>query len=351
VNLLSARDRRSHTRSHTGLRLLIIGDFSNERDEGFKNVSHEFSERLGTRHHVTNANVKQVERLAFWRTTLSAKPDVIHLIAQPTLASLIVLYLLKLVHRRAGTLVSALRPASLTAALLRTPFIAPLLRALRPDLVLAADGQSGLALESIGYRVANLGNGVDLLRFKPVPPDVKRELRVRNGLDPDRPLALHVGHLSRERNLLVLKDLPPTGIQVLIVGSVYMGLDEELMRQLEDLGFRLLVGYQSNVPELYAMADCYVFPPKPGTSLAMPLSVLEAMATGLPIVTTRFAGLLDAFSPSNAFHYADENGSFLEYVSSAINAEGMRNRELVSEHSWDAIVERLETYYLDLIPR
>lgn len=70
-------------------------------------------------------------------------------------------------------------------------------------------------------------------------------------------------------------------------------LHEELKRQAEALNISQAVVFAGNVPnteDYYAESDLYV---QTSHREAMPLSVLEAMAAGLPIVSTNVGGLKD----------------------------------------------------------
>ena len=52
------------------------------------------------------------------------------------------------------------------------------------------------------------------------------------------------------------------------------------------------------------MSDLYVFPVVNNTeAIDMPLSVLEAMSCSLPVISTRFGGLVDYFEEDTGFRY------------------------------------------------
>jgi glycosyltransferase involved in cell wall biosynthesis len=219
-----------------------------------------------------------------------------------------------------------------------------------PTLILVQDGNAERSFSSVGCRVRRLSNGVDTHRFKPVSADAVTALREKHGLDPSMPVVLHVGHLEENRNLGVLSRLPELGIQVLIAGSLYMGVHAHLIRQLEGYGFHILKGYQPNVEELYQLADCYVFPVPPGNSLTTPLSVLEAMSSNLAVVATRFAGLTESFAPGNGLTFVDDPAAVPEAVLQMLQSRTtVRTRELALPHSWAAVANTLNRYYEELL--
>jgi glycosyltransferase involved in cell wall biosynthesis len=178
----------------------------------------------------------------------------------------------------------------------------------------------------------------------------KRKLRIKYGLDVDQPVVLHVGHLEPDRNLTALTALPSAGMQVVVAGSLYMGIHEELITRLESAGLIILRGFQPHVEELYKLADCYIFPLPPGNSITMPLSVLEAMACNLPVITTRFSGLVQAFAQGNGIRYLESEENVLEVVHEVLRS-GMPvlTRDLVIPYSWPAIAARLQAHYERLL--
>lgn len=122
--------------------------------------------------------------------------------------------------------------------------------------------------------------GVDHKLFRPDRDG--SAMRERLAADPDLPLALYVGRLASEKGCQHMLDLatsdPP--VQVAFVGD---GPDR---RRLERMfaGTRChFTGFLSgdDLADAYAAADVFVFPSETDT---LGLVLLEAMATGLPIV-------------------------------------------------------------------
>ena len=219
-----------------------------------------------------------------------------------------------------------------------------------PELILTQSESARTKFSEMGLDVRFLSNGVDLDRFSPVAVEKKTALRKKYALDPSRQIILSVGHLMAVRNFQALVPLIQTGCQVIIAGSVYMGDNPQLVSQLEDAGIRVYVGYQPHVEELYQLADCYVFPPEPGDSISMPLSVLEAMACNLPVISTRFPGLIDAFGENNNVVFVDNMDDIVQQVEGIISNEySPGTRELVKSFSWDAIGEQLHSYYQSIL--
>ncbi len=328
------------------MKICLIGDFSPNLDEGFKNTGHYLAHELEKEHTVYRINVKEITSFKVLSQIASIKPDVIHAIAQPTNQSFIFTYLLSKLWPKARTIVSALRPERYFAQGEISLFQEWLIKKTKPNLILVQSDDAQTQFESLGCTVSRLSNGVDLQKFKPASGDKRVKLRQKYGLDPVRPVVLHVGHLEPDRNLKALSPLPAAGIQVAVAGSLYMETHHHLINELESAGYHLFKGYQPNIAELYQLANYYVFPPKPGNSLAMPLSVLEAMACNLPIITTRFSGLTEAFPAGNSLKYVDHTDCFLSHIQQMQGRKvNTQTREMVKGYSWPAVADKLIHHY------
>lgn len=146
-------------------------------------------------------------------------------------------------------------------------------------------------------RINVIGNGIDTDLFHPVDLKQRSALRKKNNIQA-RGLVVWVGRLSPEKNPDGLLDawrlaLPrlPDGWRLVVVGDgpMYSTL-QEFITEDGTSGFVQFVGRQNNVEEWLAMADIYVM-----TSHNEGLSntMLEAMATGLPVVATRVSGTIE----------------------------------------------------------
>lgn len=138
-------------------------------------------------------------------------------------------------------------------------------------------------------------NGVDTRCFHPGPRPAQG-LRARLGLTQDAPLVGFVGRLSPEkgpeqflRAVSLLQEGLPECTRFVMVGEGPMRalLEAELARL--GLGQRvLLAGHWDDMPALYRELDLLV---SASHSEAMPLALMEGMASGLPVVATRVGGI------------------------------------------------------------
>lgn len=254
-----------------------------------------------------------------------------------TLMGLLRLRLMKLVTRGSAVLV-ALHPVREGFLLSR------LARRLAPDLLVVTTRKEQVHWQSLGLHVLRIEPAVDGNRFRPTHSAEERAaIRERWGLDPSHDLVVHVGHLKRGRNLAALKQLtcrPRT--QVVVVASGLHGSESERLRaELEAAGIRVYAGFRADIDDLYRAADCYVFPVRStGDAVAVPFSVLEALASGLPVVTTRFGGLAERFDSSPAVRFIDTDSELIAAVDQQLTARP-DGRAAVAELTWATTVENL----------
>ncbi|MGH7572000.1 MAG: glycosyltransferase family 4 protein [Gemmatimonadota bacterium] len=151
-------------------------------------------------------------------------------------------------------------------------------------------------------RIVTIPNGVDTGRFRPVVGDGKRALRIRLGLPPDATIAAYSGRLVSYKGLPTLlrawRDILPDhpGALLLLVGAGGADLhncEEELKRYVEENGMQesvVFTGFVEEVDPWLQAADLFVFPTE---EEAFGIALIEAMACGLPSVTTSTGGIPD----------------------------------------------------------
>jgi len=135
------------------------------------------------------------------------------------------------------------------------------------------------------------GVGVDTQRFAAAHD--RAATRAALGLSPDAPVVITVGeHIPRKNHetcLRVLSALPDATL--LFCGT---GQEESHLRALAmELGVAERVrflGFRTDVPALLAASDVFLFP---SLQEGLPVSLMEAMATGLPCVVSRVRGNAD----------------------------------------------------------
>jgi glycosyltransferase involved in cell wall biosynthesis len=223
-----------------------------------------------------------------------------------------------------------------------------LLCALRPpDLVLTFSSATARLLSHLGPRVIRTCVGVDPARFSPLEPEHRRRLRAEFGISNDHKVVLHVGHLHRNRNLEPLKAIQGVErVQVMLAASSAQQ-DADLSCELLRSGVRIIRDMSLPVELIYGLSDLYVFTcptrtiPEQSSAIDLPLSVFEAMACDLPIITTRFGGLPDFFRDSPGFRYVENpfnNAEWRERVSDNLRADPGANRQKALPYTWGKLM-------------
>ncbi len=130
--------------------------------------------------------------------------------------------------------------------------------------------------------------GVDAERFSPGGKD---EALARSlGLPPGRPVVLALGRLSPEKNLPFLSDallplLRNRSCSLLLVGDGPARPALEAIRRREGIEEEIVLGGETEIPEkFYRLADVFV---SPSRYESFGQSILEAMASGLPVLAPR----------------------------------------------------------------
>lgn len=211
---------------------------------------------------------------------------------------------------------------------------------LAPHKVFVQDEATMKQLLALGCKAAMLPSGVDLDRFTPVSSLKKIELRLKYYLDPNAFTVLHVGHIKTERNVELLVQVRRRyNAQVILVGSSLPDKERtSLANRLREQGVIVLDRYLGDIQELYQLADCYLFPVfSDGACIGTPLSVLEAMACNLPVVTVRFGSLPGLFKEGQGLFFADTPEALLTSLGGIERNDGYQTREKVLTYSWHGI--------------
>lgn len=142
------------------------------------------------------------------------------------------------------------------------------------------------------------GVGIDLKKFQTNPiirNEKRRWLCHEYDIPSSATVLLSVGEVNKNKNHRVvieaLGQLKRKDIYYVICGRGPL-LDEykELSRQYKIEEQVILTGYRTDVADFYKAADVFVFP---SFREGLPVAVMEAMASGLPVITTRIRGSSD----------------------------------------------------------
>lgn len=206
------------------------------------------------------------------------------------------------------------------------------------------------------------GVGVDTTKFHPVPYDRKRKLRLLNGIKEDAFVLTTVGELSFRKNQdmiintmnSLIKEIPEAVLLIVGVG----GREAEYKKLVEEYALEHAVkflGYRSDIDELMQLTDVAVSCSK---QEGLPVNLMEAMATGLPLVATNCRGNRDlVLSYLNGFKVElNDEMALAKYISLLAEHQllrerfGKRSLSMIKEYSNNVTQTEMDTiysYYID----
>lgn len=217
----------------------------------------------------------------------------------------------------------------------------------RADAVVACSGrvQRWLADRS-GHDIRYVPNAVDLERFRPRATAERAAGRRSFNLPEHEPLVLFVGRESAKKNLEVVLRGPRANHTLVVCGGNRSLAGERII----DLG---IVPYQ-RMPELFGCVDVVAHP---ASGEGFPLAVLEAVASGIPVVLLWDEGYAPVL-PRRYVIACDDPSEIGRQVAALIADEPTRHglaiegRRWAERHwSWDAAAAAYEEIYSDVIER
>ncbi len=211
-------------------------------------------------------------------------------------------------------------------------------------------------------RIHRLGNGVDVSKFCSVSDQERSELKKKFGIEFAH-VVLFVGRLSEEKNIrgllqawrLACSSLATEWGLVLVGGGSQRA---ELEAVVTSAGLKnrvLFVGQQANIENWMRIADIYVLSSR---NEGLSNTMLEAMASALPVVATRVSGVSELVEEANAglaVDVGDMHGLGRALVSLACDAAlrdlmGSTARSVIEQgYSIEAVTEGYESMYYQLL--
>lgn len=209
------------------------------------------------------------------------------------------------------------------------------------------------ALRELGFKqpVAVIPNGVPLPPADELPPVHRRSQGARK--------ALFLSRLHPKKGLPMLLEawatLRPAGWELMLVGPDENGHRAALERQAQTLGIRGALQFVGSVPDdekwaYYKKADLFVLPTH---SENFGIVVAEALAAGVPVLTTTGAPWRELQTQDCGWWVAPEQAAITEALREALGtsgarraAMGARGRTLVRDrYSWDEIARSMRSAY------
>lgn len=213
--------------------------------------------------------------------------------------------------------------------------------------------------------ITSIPNAVDTERFC---PGDKATARAQVGA-PAMPLALMLANLSphkgQETAIRAIARLKSRGIDVAgwlagverEDGGTYTTRLQTLIHECGVADRVRLLGHRRDAPTLLRAADCLLLP---STCEGLPLSLLEAQATGVPVLAAPTAGVPEiiADEETGLLRQACDVVGYAAGIARVIADVGLRERlvrtareHVLREHTWKAYSQRVFDLYTDVMER
>ncbi|NLE03664.1 MAG: glycosyltransferase family 4 protein [Crenarchaeota archaeon] len=209
-------------------------------------------------------------------------------------------------------------------------------------------------------KIKVIHNGVDINKFKPAKD--KRKVKIELGFNPDDLAIVSVGRLYARKGLFTLIESIPSVIKkfknakFIISGKGQSREMAKLITHSEKLGVKdhiIFTGYfpDEKLPKLYQAADVFAF----STFYEHhPFAVLEALSTGLPVVTTNVGGISETImdskngfmcQPFNVQEFSDRIVYILEHPKEAAEMGQLARKTIEDQLDWHIVVKDAMNVY------
>ncbi len=290
------------------------------------------------------------------------KPDIVHLVTPATLCSIGYYYVDKL---NLPCLSSFHTDLSAYTKQYQIQFLEPFIDATnkmtynRTDRVLAPSESTKKQLEKVGIKNIGLfGRGVDTSLFNPNHKTKRDEIFEKYNLDKNKTTIMYAGRLAEEKSLPILADAflrmhEEYNLQLFFVGDG--PYRKKLEKKLKDTA-TVFAGFKKGeeYAELFGAGDIFAFPSKTETFGQV---VLEAMASGLPVLGFDSPGVRDLVKHSETGLLAEEDNNiqfenFLKELIENIDLRksyGSAGTIEAEKRSWDNVLNELIANYQKVI--
>lgn len=207
--------------------------------------------------------------------------------------------------------------------------------------------QSRMKAKQVTY-VPGVGVNLSQYKYKPIQKETVRD--VLDIGDNNDVIFLSVGELSARKNhevvIRALAGLTNSRWHYLICG---LGpLKEHLQQVIAELKLEsrvTLLGFRNDIAEIMSISDIYVFP---SFQEGLPLALMEAMASGLPVACSRIRGNTDLIDDEGGTLFdpacVDECRAAIQKCMS-MTCAGAHNAEKIREFGSNAVNSYMKAIY------
>lgn len=206
------------------------------------------------------------------------------------------------------------------------------------------------------YRIS--GAGVDLKKYRHAVKS-RTEVLAEFGIPEDAVVFISIGELNYNKNHIVLlralRKLQNPHLHLIIAGTGT--LSDMLYNQAIDFGIQKqvhLAGFRTDVADLLHASDVFCFPSR---REGLGFTAIEAMAAGLPLITSNRHGILDyskdgitgfACHPEDADAFADAMRTLAE-DSVLRKTMGLHNTRAAEEFALETVLRQMQEIYQQVL--
>lgn len=199
------------------------------------------------------------------------------------------------------------------------------------------------------------GMGLDLQRYRPLPPAERRAGRMAMGYGEEAFLFLGVGEFSKRKNQALLirafaKALPQLpDARLLLAGKGALLEDCRLLVRQLGLGTRVVfLGHVREMERLYPLCDALV---SASRIEGLPFNLLEALSCGLPVLVSDIKGHRELVRDRENGLLCGDEASFVAGFSAFVNGSRWRQRmhSDLTPYSLEVVKPQILGYYTRLL--
>lgn len=208
-----------------------------------------------------------------------------------------------------------------------------------------------------------LKNCVDIDKFnKVLNMDAAENLKKKYNIHKNEKILIFVGRLNEDKGikelLLAFRKVKYQSVKLLIVGSCFFGsgiagnFEVQLKKISEDIRDKIIfTGFipYTEIPAIYSMADISIVPSI--WNDPAPLTIIESMAAGVPLITT-YSGGIPEYANDKCAIFLERNSSLIDNLAVAIDNiltdEGLR-KNMAKASRETALELNLDNYYSNFV--
>jgi len=205
------------------------------------------------------------------------------------------------------------------------------------------------------------GVGIDLKKFRPQTDQLKVELRNEYSYNPDDFILIYVGELSYRKHQDVLikaidkivNQIPKLKLLLVGDGDLFDTYQELIIKNNLSKNVELL-GYRKDVPKLMLLSDVVV---SSSRQEGLPVNVMEAMATSLPLIVSDCRGNKDLVKHmgNGLLVTKDDEGEYAKSILKLYNDRKLKERlsasslQMISDFSLETIIDDMSIIYKSVL--